>query len=78
MNNLEKWELLKSNSFEVETILLHQAGAIFTTTQTTINAAKPTFKNIKMWRNPAGYLLELGGKREFIETTSVFKCIPAK
>lgn len=78
VNNQEKWELLKSNAFEVESILLHQPGALFTSTQSTINASKPTFKNIKMWRSPAGYLLELGSKKEFLETTSVFKCIPAK
>jgi hypothetical protein len=72
----DRWEALKNNAIEVESILLHQAGAVFTSTQQTINATKPTFKGIKMWRSAAGYLLELGSKREFLETTSVFKCIP--
>lgn len=72
----DRWETLKSNAFEVDSILLHSAAPVFLTTTVTISASKPTLKNLKIWRSSAGYLLELGNKKEFIETTSVFKCIP--
>lgn len=76
MNDLEKWELLKSNGILIESILLHQPGPVFTSTDRTIHASKPKFKSIKMWRTPTCYLLELGNKREIIEVTSVFSSKP--
>ena len=81
---LDRWEMLKSNAFEVESILLHQSKPVFTTTCDTIHPGKPALNGIKMWRAPSGYLLEMPGKgrdvnkvmREFIELTAVHKCIP--
>lgn len=76
LSNDERWDLWKAQGMEMSKLELHSATPVFVTTTKTVASFKPGLKNLKIWKTPMGYLLEMGNKKQGIETAAVSTFFP--
>jgi len=76
LSDSEKWDIWKSQGIEMSKIELHSATPVFIVTTKTVAAFKPGLKGLQIWKTPFGYLLEIKGKKQGIETAAVATFTP--